>query len=179
MKFFSVLDELLAENRILKLGILGLTVSNVATAFLLFHTLTSQKIVVVPPEIRREFWIAGDRVSRAYLEQVFFFLSDRILSVSPENVDMSLSTIYPFLTTDPSLLPQIEKVLIKYKNHIKENRIWQVFYPMNLTVRGNEVVVSGIIKKAVENQLIGSFDKRIRFKFSVRNSRLVVEGIEL
>lgn len=179
MKYFSLIDSLLSQNRVLKLAILSLTLTNLATAYLLYLSWGKQKIVVVPPEIRKEFWVAGNKVSMSYIEQVFYFLSDRILSVSPENVESSIATIYPFLSTDPGVLPLIEKQLYKYKKHVKENRIWQVFYPLSLKVEGNKVKVSGILKKGVEGQLISNENKTITFTFSVKNGRLIVEGIEL
>jgi len=178
-KFFSVLDALLEQNRVLKFGIAVMALANAVLVFGLLYVVDRQKVVVVPPELRKEFWVAGNRVSRSYLEQVFFFVTDRLLNVSPENVESSVAAVYPFLTTDPEGLKAVQEQLQDYVKRVKKNKVWQVFYPVALHVKENEVIVAGVLKRGIMDQLLETKDKKVRYLFSVRGGRLLIERIDL
>lgn len=95
MKFLSYVEKLEKENRLFYVVVLGLLVVNLILGFLLYRASVDKTVIVLPPNVEKEFWVAGDKLSRAYLEQVGIFLADRILSVSPENVDKSIDTFNP------------------------------------------------------------------------------------
>ena len=179
MRFFSYLDKLIAENRVLKFAILAMGVTNVVLGGLYLEARGDQRVVVVPPEVRKEFWVAGSEVSRSYLEQVFYYVSFSLLNVSPETVDESLTRVYVFLTTDPSILEKIKEAFREYAEAIKRKKVYQAFYPVSFEVKGNVAVVKGIVKKVVGAGEVEEEGKVIKYTFSVRNGRLFIEGIEL
>ncbi len=180
MKFFSYLDKLVEENRVLKFALVALCVTNVVLAVLYLQGRSVQKVIVVPPEVRKEFWVAGGTFSRSYLEQVFYYVTSSILSVSPETVDESLSRVYVFLTTDPVLIQKIKTAFREYAEAIRSKKVYQVFYPVKMSVvRNNEVVVEGILKKVVGPGKVETESKKVKYRFRVENSRLLIEGIEL
>jgi len=179
MKFFSLFDKLVEENRILKLVVLSLTALNFVLALMYIRATNKVKVVVVPPEIRKEFWMVGNEVSREYLEQVFYYVTSSLLNVSPETVDESLSRIYVFLTTDPDLLEKIRLAFREYALAVKKNKVYQSFYPMTMEVKGNTVIVKGILRKTVGVGSVKEESREVKYKFTVRNSRLFIEGIEL
>ncbi len=179
MKFFSYLDKLIEENRILKFVVLILTLTNVALAVLFLQIRNTQKVVVVPPEIRREFWVSGNTLSKSYLEQVFYYITSSLLNVSPETVDDSISRVYVFLTTDPALVGRIKKAFQDYTSAIKRKKVYQVFYPMSMDIKSNVVIVRGMVKKIVGAGEVIEENKEVKYRFKVLNSRLFIEGIEL
>lgn len=179
MRFFSYLDKLIAENRVLKFTVLLMALTNVVLGFLFLSVRGSQRIVVVPPEVKKEFWVAGREVSLSYLEQVFYYVTFSLLNVSPETVDESLSRVYVFLTTDPELITQIKEAFREYAEAIKRKKVYQVFYPMGIDVKGNEVLVKGVLKKMVGAGDVGEESKTVRYWFRVEGGRLFIEGIEL
>lgn len=179
MKFFSYLEKLIEENRVLKYGILAMGLTNVALGVLYLQSQGSQKVIVVPPEIRKEFWVTGKTVSRSYLEQVFYYVTSSILNVSPETVDESISRIYVFLTTDPVLVGKIKRAFQDYALAIKTKRVYQAFYPMSIEFKGNKAIVRGFMKKIVGAGEVIEESKEVKYTFRVQNGRLFIEGIEL
>jgi conjugal transfer pilus assembly protein TraE len=68
------------RNRLLLvLGISGLM--NILLGSSLFCVIGKERVLVVPPVISREFWIASDSVSDSYLEQMSEFFSSLVLNV--------------------------------------------------------------------------------------------------
>ena len=179
MKYFSYLDKLIEENRVLKFALLALGITNVLLALLYIQSRNAQKVVVVPPEIRREFWVAGGALSKSYLEQVFHYVTSSILNVSPETVDESLSRVYVFLTTDPALVRRIKDAFHEYARTIKERKVYQSFYPMEMRIGKGEVTVKGLLKKVVGPGEVETEERTVRYRFRVQGTRLLIEGIEL
>jgi len=67
----------------------------------------------------------------------------------------------------------------EYALVIKEKRVYQAFYPMNMEIKGNTVIVKGILKKIVGAGKVTEETRTVKYTFSVRNGRLFIEGIEL
>ncbi|MFN3263490.1 MAG: TraE/TraK family type IV conjugative transfer system protein, partial [Aquificaceae bacterium] len=167
------------ENRLFYVATVGLIVANVVLAFLLYRASVHKQVIVIPPKVDKEFWVAGDTLSRAYLEQVAVFLADRILSVSPENVDYSLSMVGPFFTSDPQQLKAIQETLAGYKATIKRENWSQVFYPLKVTITEKAIAVEGIVRKLAGVNYVGQERRTVQFSYEVRNGRLIITEVKL
>ena len=55
-----------------------------------------ERIVIVPPNIHKTFWVESDRVSSEYLEQMGYFLLQLTLNVTPQSVDHQAKLLLPF-----------------------------------------------------------------------------------
>jgi len=179
MKFLSYLEKLEKENRLLYLFVAGLLLVNVLEGILLYKASVSRTVIVMPPRVEKEFWVSGDTLSRAYLEQVAIFLADRILSVSPENVDKSLDMIGVFFTTDPEGLKAIRESLKEYAVVIKRENYSQMFYPLSVVITEKNLTVEGVLRKVVGTTYAGQERRSITFSYEVRNGRLFITEVKL
>lgn len=180
IKTWGLLTRLKEENRLMKLAVFILALALFIESILIYRTANTQKIIVLPPRVDREFWVAGDKVSNSYLEQVALYVADRMLSVSPENVDYSFDTIMGFMTTDPQYVKTLKEKFIELARVVKVNNVSQVFYPLKVDFRkDNELVISGILKKLTGNILMGESKPYLKLQYKINNGRLTITNIEL
>ncbi|MFA6396630.1 MAG: TraE/TraK family type IV conjugative transfer system protein [Sulfurimonas sp.] len=179
--FFSNWAKLKEENNVMKIVTLSLSVALVVSSIANYKLFNEKTIVVIPPKVTKEFQVTGNELSFEYIEQVGYYLSDRILSIAPENAQNSFDTIIPFLTTDPNAIKQIQQKLALQAKVVKENDIYQVFYPLKTMVNKTtkEFSVEGMLKKMSGNNYISSGQAIITFKFYVKDGRMVITSLEV
>lgn len=182
MKFWSAWHKLRAENHIMKVVVIVMAFAVGTLGVTVNRLINSQKIIITPPVINKEFWIAGNTVSKSYIEQVIYFVADRVLTVSPSNVDQSLQMIMPFITHEKKFIRKIKTLLDEFAGKIKRDDIEQTFYPLKFYIdkkKSNRVILEGILKKEISG--IDAPDKDINFiiEFDVINGRLLIELIEV
>lgn len=180
-KFFSNWAMLQGENSSLKVMTLGLTVALLVSSIANYNLYREKTVVVIPPKVTKEFQVSGNELSFSYFEQVGFYLSDRVLSVSAENAQNSFDTILPYLTTEPDAVKIIRENLSMQAQVIRENDIYQVFYPMRVAVnaQGMKFSVEGTLKKMSGNNHISTGKATITFDFIVKDGRLIIKSIEV
>ncbi|WP_457641308.1 TraE/TraK family type IV conjugative transfer system protein [Persephonella sp.] len=180
-KYYNFWEKIITENRIYQTVIVVLAGVIIAEGVLINSLFKEKQVVILPPKIEKEFWVAGDKLSTSYLEQVAYYIADRVLSVSPLNVDHSFDAILPFLTTDPETIKDIQTSLALQAKKIKDNDIYQVFYPMKFWVddKRYKMYVEGMLKKMTANTYLGQERVVLELRFTVKNGRLLVTSIEI
>jgi len=180
-RYFSDFERLAKEVRFQAIIIYVLLFIVLLQGIMLYRAATNKVVVVIPPKVDREFWVSGETLSYAYIEQVSVYLADSLLSVSPATVDKSISRIMPFLTTDPAQVKEIRDSFAAYAKAVKENDWWQSFYPMRVVVNEKQqrIDVYGVLRKMTGNIYVGQeANKVISFNYEVRNGRLIITGVK-
>jgi len=180
-KYFSDFERLAKEARFQSIIIYALLFIVLLEGVMLYRSATNKVVIVLPPKVDREFWVSGESLSYAYIEQVAVYLADSLLSVSPPTVDKSISRIMPFLTTDPAQVKEIRDSFAAYAKTVKENDWWQSFYPMRVVVeeKTQRIDVYGVLRKMTGNIYVGQeSNKVISFNYEVRNGRLLITGVK-
>lgn len=179
MNFFLRFTALKIENDIFKVLSLILSIVILVLGFMLFNKTAT--VIVVPPKIQKEFEISGNVISKPYFEQIGFYISDRLLSVSPETVEDSFDTVMSFFTTEPNAVKDIREHMSKEARAIKENDISQVFYPQKILINDKAAIfsVEGNLKRLTGNTYLSSEKKRVDYKFRVTDGRLIILGVEV
>lgn len=179
MKVWGVVSKLTEENRYMRILVVILAVTAFVEAVMIYNLSGKQKIVFIPPKVTSEFWIAGDTVSSSYIENVALYIADRVLSVSPENVDYSLDAVMPLMTTEPSLIKAIKDNYIDIQRVIKSNNVYQIFYPIKVTVGKGEAQVFGTLRKLVGNLYSGEEKIKLVIGYQIRDGRFTVTKLEV
>lgn len=60
----------------------------------------SERTVIVPPNIDRTFWVARDKASREYLEQMASYVSWLMLDVTPSTIDWKRNALLNWVAPD-------------------------------------------------------------------------------
>jgi conjugal transfer pilus assembly protein TraE len=180
-KYFSDFERLVKEVRFQAIIIYALLFIVLLEGIMLYRAAVNKTVIVIPPRVDKEFWVSGNELSSAYIEQVAVYLADSLLSVSPSNVDQALSRVMPFLTTDPAQVKEIRDNFAAYAKAVKENDWWQSFYPMKVVVddKHNKIDVYGVLRKMTGDVYVGQENNKvITFTYEVRNGRLIITGVK-
>ena len=90
-KFKLKFDNIINENITSRYIIAILAVIIIVQQYNISNAMTSQKTVFMPPKIiDREFWITGNIVSKAYLENMGEFITFNLFNVSKETVKRNI-----------------------------------------------------------------------------------------
>lgn len=170
-----------SENGALKIVSLGLTAGIIACVMVIASLTDKRTVVVIPPKLEKEFQVSGNEISQEYFEQIGYYLADRILSVSPGNVQNSFDSVMPFFSTNPDDVKVIRENLALQTEVIKQNDIYQVFYPMRVSVNQQAMnfSVEGTLKKMSGNNHISTSKVTITFGFYVKEGRMIIKNVEV
>jgi conjugal transfer pilus assembly protein TraE len=83
-----------------RLAILALAVSLVLALLIMFSMVGRERIVVTPPTLDKSFWVAKDKVSASYLEQMGSFIAYLTLDVSPSSIEWKKGMLLQYVAPD-------------------------------------------------------------------------------
>jgi conjugal transfer pilus assembly protein TraE len=176
MKFFTEWERLKVEKKLLMVIIAILSVTIIVLVFALKSAYFEQRIIVIPPVVSDEFAVSGNTYSKAYLEQIAYYLCDRLLSVSPETVKSSFDAVLQF--ADSGNINALKSSLDKQADTIIKERIYQVFYPAAFEATPQILTVTGVIRRFAGNIYQSETQSVITFNYYVHNGRLYITSFE-
>ena len=78
-----------------------------------------ERIVIVPPNIHKTFWVESDRVSSEYLEQMGYFLMQLTLNVTPQSVDHQAKLLLQYAA--PASFGELRTALLAAAERLKRD----------------------------------------------------------
>ncbi len=165
----------LAENFFLRTLSIIMAVSLIIAV--LFAVQKKQRVIVIPPQVTKEFWIDQDQASPELMEQTAVFLSSLLGNISPQSAEFSVTTFSKWYLDSGK--KEIREELEAQASYIKKNSITQSFFPARTIVDdiNGQVSVEGLLTTAI-GSVKASSDKVIyRIKFYTKAYRLWVEEL--
>ena len=159
--------------------LLGLTASLLLLLIILSACLffRSEKIIVLPPEVRREFWVEGNRFSPEYLEEMAVYFLHLALDVNQTTLPYNTEILarYSDVETGNYLRDKYEKDIKK----LKRNDAATTFEVKELTVfpNKNTVHAEGILSNYVGSKKIRESNKNYEVIFKTCRGRLFFKAI--
>jgi conjugal transfer pilus assembly protein TraE len=152
-----------------------LSVSLVIVSSFLF--VKSERIVIVPPIVEKEFWVDGNNISATYLEQFGYFLGELLLSKSSQSASTQRAIIMRH--TSPSYSTQLNKKLMEEEQRLEKERASYVFFPTGIytNIESKEVVLSGNRTIYVSGKMVSSVVESYSLSFVFQGSRLLLSGV--
>ena len=138
----------------------------------------SERVIVVPPVIEKEFWIEGANVSPAYLEQMGCFIGDLLLTRSPLSADLQLSVLMHH--TAPSFASILSSKLVEELNKLKKDNASYVFFRTKVVVDPykQSILLEGIRQLLMGGKVISEAQESYRLRFTNFGGRLLLSSIE-
>jgi conjugal transfer pilus assembly protein TraE len=138
----------------------------------------SERIVVIPAVLEKEFWIDGGKVSASYLEQMGSFVGDLLLTRSPASSDMQLGILLRQTAPEFALIlsNRLESELTKLK---KDNASY-VFFKTKVIVDPQKlsVLLEGDRILFLKEQVLSTVHERYLLTFINFGGRLLLSSIE-
>ena len=175
MKWTMFADQL-ADARMKTLVFAGLAVV-LALALLANGLFRGGTVVVmVPPEVDRSMWAAGNTASPEYLTKVAMPLIAYLANVHPESVDLSFKTFMGFVAPESASI--IQERLNADKSYILDRQMSRVFYPMQTQVVKDTVTLIGLERRFIAGTIVADNDKRY-YRLKLRMSDWKVQVVDL
>ncbi len=167
MKFDLFADQL-ADSRVKSMVFMGLSVI-LAVALVangLFRG--STVVVMVPPEVDREMWAAGNVASPEYMTKIAMPLVAYLSNVHPDSVELSFNAFMGYVA--PEVAGVIRERLNADKRYVVARQMSRAFYPKSVQVVKDEVTLIGLEKRFIAGTIVADSDKRYyRLKIRMNN----------
>lgn len=159
---------LLGLTSLLAVGII------LTSTFLFFKT---EKIIIVPAVIEKEFWVDSNTISATYLEQFGLFLGQLLLNKSSYSAPINRAILCRH--TEPHYLNLLKQKLFEEEETLKKQNASYVFFLTNIFTNPEQLTVTLLGERQF---LIGSqkpsHEKCIyTLNFTYTGARLLLSGI--
>lgn len=173
----SRLGDLLHQRNLLLSLVAALLVINFTQA--LFTFFRNERIVVVPPDIRREFWLEKNKVSASYLEEMGLFFANLILESSPESAAYKRDIILRHTTSEGYGPLKIQ--LLEDEERLKKEHVTTSFQANSIRVDSHKLVVElgGDLLRFVGEKRISQSRDTYQFQFDYRHGRPLIKSFKL
>lgn len=166
------------NNRFLKLIVLSLAVALIIFSFALFKAIGNERIVVVPPNIDKSFWVQRDKVSAPYLFEMGDYVAGMILNVTPTNIEYKRDTLLAH--TSPEYHGALKTKLELDGDRIRRDNATMVFWPKTITPKEDtmQVALYGGLQTYVNDRKVGDVEKTYLASFEFKHGRIVLKNFE-
>ncbi len=172
-------DTLKAHVRLHRRFNAGLLALLFVQLLLLGFVVMREKTRIVPPEIKRPYEIGAHHTNKDYLLDMTNYVLDKVLTVTPENVDYNNRVILKM--THPDGHAHLQTVLDAAAQQLKKDHITTIWVPHNEAIQlsSMQVRVSGKLKTFIADKLTSERDKEYLVQFHLTVSgRLYVLTIK-
>lgn len=175
----SFKDNLIKDNLLLKsiIVIEALLISYLI--FIVVEKTDSQKTVFMPPQTTyKEFWVAGDTVSKSYLETIGAFISYNLLNVNRDNANRLISNLLPLVKSDNYY--EVKMELTKLHNYVVQNQLARAFYLNNVSQTSeNQIVVYGNLVDSMSTKVIRNSKIKLVVDYEIKFGQFYITKLSL
>ncbi len=146
----------------------------ILTAFLF---LKSERVIVTPPIVEKEFWVEANKVSPTYLEQYGCFLGQLLLGKSSHSAPSQRTILLRH--ADPAFADALKHKLLEEEELLQKQSASYTFYPVSVHVNAekNQVLLEGDRIFYVSGNQVSSAREGYILSFNYSGSRLLLSGV--
>lgn len=163
------------RNAFLLFGV-GMLISNFVLVLCVLYK--TEKIILVPPQINKTFWLRGGEVSESYIEEMSVFLVDLLLDQTPANSSYKREMLLKYV--DSSRFNEMQNKLMEQENYINENDISTDFNSVTITVDAEKKIskIDGDLITYVADKKISSERVSYLLGFEMVGGKLFLSNFE-
>lgn len=148
--------------------------SNVCLAVFVLTADTSEKTIVVPPDLEKPFSVKGDELSSEYIEQMTRYFSQLLLTYQPQNANAQFGSVLRF--TSPSIYGELKARFDLDEERINRNSISSVFYLKSINIKKNVALIEGEQLAIVGSRLVSNKQKKYRLEYTYNSGRFYLSA---
>ncbi len=177
-KYLSDNDNTRREIRFLRLVVAGLLLLVIFNGGAFWKLIGTEKTVLVPPEIRRSFWVSGDAVSREYLEEMAYWYAGMALNISPAASEYQHALFLKYAA--PSESGRLQAEMGVQAEFLKKNNVATQFSVSGVTPdeRNLRVALSGTLYTWAGDKKVDQRPAIYMVGFKFMNGRLHVSDFK-
>lgn len=161
------------RNRLVyALGVSGMV--NVLLAATVYFMIGKERVIVVPPIVSSDFWVASDSVSDSYLEQMTSFFAGLVLNVNASSFAKRSEQLLQHV--DPASYARVKAEITEQELDIQNRVLTSSFHPISFKVdrKNLSVEVKGELAVLSGNTSIGTGIHSYQIQYTNRNGRLYI-----
>jgi type IV conjugative transfer system protein TraE len=169
-------EQILAENeRLTKFNnrlfdvVKYVSIALIGAIVVIYYQATHEKIVIVPPgfELKERATIGVDNASQEYLQTMSGYITQRVMNVTPSNVDKSLESVLYLIHPDYYAKYRVE--LLNQAKSIKLNNISQSFSVQATEYEKDRIIVRGIASQKIGQNYGADVESVLEIKYTIEN----------
>ena len=159
----------------LALLLAGSVATNAVLALFVAQSAGRERIVVVPPEIHKTFWVEDTRASGEYLEQMAYFLMQLTLDVTPQSVDHQATVLMQYAA--PAAYGEMHTAMLAASERLKRDGASTVFSPRDIVVdQGSQRVgIRGQLTTFISDRRVSVVSKGYAVELEYAAGRLLLK----
>src|ERR1700676_1064340 len=166
-----------------RLAILGLVLCLALALVIMFNMVGRERIVLTPPTIEKSFWVAKDKVSASYLEQMGSFMAYLTLDVSPSSIEWKKGMLLQYVAPDVygalQTRQDLEADRLKRLNATTQFSVAQLLpneEAMNVTLKGRlATFINGSRTSDIDKEYVAEFEFKGN-RVQIRNFKEIGNG---
>lgn len=176
-EYVSEISSRLAVRTLFVWVLLASVIVNIILSLCVTFKDTNQKIVVLPAEPTKSFWLDDKTVSADYLEQMGVFVMQLALNNSPETLEFNTKKLLKYVA--PEHRGETELSLLTQARKMKANNASAVFLPQSVQIKEQSltVAVSGNFKQFIGNSKTSEVKRCWAVQFYYEAGRLWVKNL--
>jgi len=168
-KFLQQSSNLFAHNRLLRFVVIVLSACLAFTSFMTYRAVRYQKVILIPPQMTGTVEFVQGKPTEAYIQDVSRRIVSLATTYSPGTARKQFSELLAYYA--PESYPEASALWYSLAGRIEESQVSSVFYPQNLTVKGNRIEVFGDLKQYTGNTRLENTTRTYFLDYQVRDGR--------
>ncbi|MHC1698859.1 MAG: type IV conjugative transfer system protein TraE [Geobacteraceae bacterium] len=172
--FTGKLANIVGENRLLKLAILGIGTAVLVNSMVLVYALNHRTTILVPPVINTKLEIVGNAVPDEYIRVFGRYAMWLALNYSPATARSQFSELLTLFA--PERYAEVRKSFYGLADTIEMGHVSSVFHITRIVVdrTKREMDVYGSRRQYANDQLIEDKERVYRIEYRVTDGRFMV-----
>lgn len=143
----SCVEKLKRQRNISLVFGVGMLFTNILLGVGILHK--AEKVILVPPEINKTFWVSSKTVDEVYLSEMSIFWANILLNTAHGTSEFRTKVILDYVA--PSFYGDLSKRLVEQDKYMSENDITTSFYFKEATVdaKNKKVILTGILRNFI------------------------------
>ena len=171
------LTNLLQQRNMMTATAAGLLALNFVQAFLVMSK--DERVVVVPPDVRQEFWVKQNKVSASYLEEMAILYADLILENTPSGAAYRRDVVLRNVASEG--YGSLKTKLLEDEKRLKKEHLSTSFQTNKVKVdpKSLTVEISGDLIRYVGKKRISQSRDTYQFEFNYNRGKLLIKTFQL
>lgn len=173
-KYIAERDNATMEIRFMRLVLAGVAVVAIIEAGVVFKLAGNEKVILVPPEIKRTVWVSGSAVSKEYLEEMAYWYLGLALNITPAVSEYQTTLFLKYAA--PSEFGRLQSEMGARAAFLKKNNTATEFSVRTIAAdeRSMKVAFTGTLITWASDKKAGERSATFLIGFKFLNGRLHV-----
>jgi conjugal transfer pilus assembly protein TraE len=175
--FLQKTSNIVAENRLLKFVVVCIGLMQLVNSYMVYETYNSQRVVLVPPDLKSRVEISGREASDEYVKEITRYALGLALSYSPATARAQFDELLALYT--PEAFPEAKRAYYDLAETIEMTGVTSVFHIHGISVSrdSSRIEVKGLKRLFAEDKKTEEGFKTYLIDYRILNSRFMIVNI--